>query len=168
MNVFTQARWKSPAVATVLVLVGLLWSIHSARTGFEALRRIRRNQAEWKEIKGLEMRLKRTDPFRDEILRKVRDPLADPILLYSKMWPELTPPSVREEAPEERIDGLRVRRIEFEFREAPLSAFGGWITSCENLSPPWRASKIRIDARASAPGSARIALTLEGIESAQP
>ncbi len=159
--------WKRFLPAFLVVAVGLVWSVSTVRTARTVRERIRRRSADLAEILDIERGLRKADPMRDALRSAATVPLPCPAELFARMTPGAAAPRMEDAPPEPLSGGLQVRRLDLEFREVPLAAFGAWLASCENLLPPWRAIRLRLEIPEAAPaGVARLRVTLEGVEPA--
>lgn len=155
-----------PALGTAVAILGIGWSGLTVRAVRESRLRQSRMARDLEEIREWKAALRRSEPMRDALLAARAGSLACPAGLFANLSPGAAAPSVREE-PETTGEGLRIRRLELDFRDVSLPGFGAWLAACENLMPPWRATRIQIDARgAAAARAARIRVSLEGVEAA--
>jgi len=164
-----QAPWVRPVLAALLVALGLGWSAHTFRTSREVARRLKMRREALAEIRDLADSMRQSDCWIEALRQQGSRRLVSPTELYEKLAPETPAPVAEEKPPLEPEPGWRVRRIELEFRDVALPAFGAWLTACENLRPAWRATRLHINTQTiSAPDHAEVGLSLEGIEITSP
>jgi hypothetical protein len=165
----TRKAWIGLAGSALLVAVALLWSARTIRTSIELARRLEMREADLAEIRNWAERLRQSDLRIETVRRQESRTLVSPTDLFARMTPAAPAPTVEEPPPLAPESGWRVRRMELEFREVALPAFGAWLAACENLSPAWRATRIRVEGESGAgAGQAGVTLSLEGIETEAP
>lgn len=167
MSAAPRNAWAVPALAAALLAGALGWTAGTVRSARALAGRLETRSADLAEIRGLERSLQRSDARIAELRRAGSAALVSPAELFARMSPDLPPPTADERAAPGGGPGWRARRVDLAFQDIPLPAFGAWLAACENLLPPWRAVRVRIE-----PGSGanrgRVALSLEGIETEAP
>lgn len=167
MNAESKRAWIGFACAAALLAAALVWTARTARTARDLVKRLESRSADLAEIRALERRIRLSDERLAELRRRGPQTLVSPADLFTRMSPELPPPTAEERTPPGSGPGWRARRVDLEFQDIPLPVFGAWLAACENLEPAWRAVRIRIEPGTGA-GRGRVALGLEGIETEAP
>jgi hypothetical protein len=167
MTAESRKTWIGFACAATLLAVALAWTARTARATRDLARRLETRGSDLAEIRSLERRLQLSDARLAELRRTGPQSLVSPAELFTRMTPEVPAPSAEERGSAGSGPGWRARRVDLEFPDLPLPAFGAWLAACENLRPSWRATRIRIEPGSGA-GRGRVALSLEGIETEAP